>query len=79
MTPIAKRKTTIRAEPSANVRGRALIIELGAYTVRLREKGRRHWLEASWEGIYMLAAKAAALKARQERKTNRRMSRTGHA
>jgi hypothetical protein len=68
MTAIAKRKTVIRAETSARIRGRALMIELTPYTVKLREKGRRATYETSWEAVYWQAVKKAA----EERRATRR-------
>jgi hypothetical protein len=71
MTAIAKRKTVIRAETSSTIRGRALMIELTPYTVRLREKGRRTWFETTWESVYLQAAMKAADQLRAERKRKR--------
>jgi hypothetical protein len=68
MTAIAKRKTICRAETSALVRKRPLMIELRPHTVFIREKGRRAGYEVSWESVYLLGAAKAAEQRREARK-----------
>jgi len=75
MTRLATRKTQLRFEADAVVRGRALICEPTPYLCRLREKGRRTWCEVSWEAVYWLAAKIAAEARRKERRNRKEKSR----
>jgi hypothetical protein len=79
MTAISQRKTVIRAETSATMRSagryRPIMIELTAYTVRLREKGRRQWFETSWEAVFWQAVKKKAEADMEERKAKRRKRR----
>jgi hypothetical protein len=72
MTRIANRKTKLRIETDAAVRGRKLIVEPTPFTVKIREKGRQHFFEVSWEAVYSLAAKIAAETARLDRKLKKR-------
>jgi len=72
MTALAKRKTVMRAETSTTVRQRPLMIELTPYTVKLREKGRRQWVELSWESAYILACQKEADRLRGEKKPRRK-------
>jgi hypothetical protein len=68
MTRIATRKTHLQFEVDTMVRGRTLVVIPSAYTVHIREKGKRKGYEASWEAIYWLGAKIAADNAKRERK-----------
>lgn len=72
MTAIAKRKTICRAETSALVRKRPLMIELRPHSVYIREKGRRAGYVVSWESVYLLGAAKAAEQRRLMRKQRRR-------
>jgi hypothetical protein len=72
MTRIAARKTRLTFEVETLVRGRNLIVEPTPFTVKIREKGRQHFFEVSWEAVYSLAAKIAAEAARLDRKLKRK-------
>ena len=72
MTKITARKSKIRTETSATIRGRALIVELTPHTVKIREKGRRHSLEISWDSVYTAAAKKEAERLHEEKKNKRK-------
>ncbi len=69
MTRIAERKTRLRAETSAVVRQRPLIVELDAdgYGLTIRERGRRTGYAVSWTSIFVLGATQAANQRRAER------------
>jgi len=72
MTRLASRKSRLLIETSDMVRERGklreVILEPHPYTVVVRLKGMRQRYEVSYAGIYNLAARLAAEKARQERK-----------
>ena len=71
MTRLASRKSRLLIETSDMVRERGklreVILEPHPYTVVVRLKGMRQRYEVSYAGIYNLAARLAAEKARQER------------
>jgi hypothetical protein len=73
---VAERKTRLTFETDATMmyRGeaRSIVIEVpDGHTVALRLKGTRQRLLASWEGIYVHAAKREAERQRAERKITR--------
>ncbi len=68
MSKLSARETRLTLETSATFRGRQIIAQIHPLTVTVREKGRRMRYEVSWEGIFVLAAKLAAERLRQERK-----------
>ena len=72
MTQLANRKTRMRFETSDTVRGRAVMIEADAYTLRARLKGTRTSYEMSWAGVFWQAVKVATAKAQAERKAAKR-------
>jgi|GEM_PF-6660155 len=41
------------------IHGQPVVVELSSHTLRLREKGTRHFYEIDYESIYHLAAKKA--------------------
>lgn len=57
---LSKRKTPLVFETNAIIQGREISVEATPWMAVLRLKGTRHKLQVSWEGCYMLAAKAAA-------------------
>ncbi|HEV3483595.1 MAG TPA: hypothetical protein VGR97_14850 [Candidatus Acidoferrales bacterium] len=59
MTALAERKTQLKFETSATVRGKRLVIEASPYLATIRQKyTRQRRYEVSWEGIFLLAVKA---------------------
>jgi len=76
MSRIAKRKSALHFEVDTEIQGRTLIVEPGAYTVSLRQKGKQQRYEVAWESIFWLGAKGAAEAAKRERKE--RGSRANH-
>jgi hypothetical protein len=75
MTSLAHRKTRLQFETSDVIRYkgrlREIVIEATEYTAHVRLKGTRTRFEISWAGVFNLAAKIAAEKARAERKAKR--------
>jgi hypothetical protein len=59
MTDLKTRKTCLRFKTEATIRGRQLIVEVEPHLFRMREAGRRHSFELSWEGAYWVAVKKA--------------------
>ncbi len=59
MTDLKTRKTRLRFKTEAMIRGRRIVIEVEPQLFRMREEGRRHSYELSWEGAYWVAVKKA--------------------
>lgn len=76
MTLLRDRKTrlTFITDREVYERGkhRAIVVEPGPWTCGLRLKGMRQKYEISWESVFVAAAKLAADKLREERKTRRK-------
>ena len=78
MTRLDKRKSRLVVETSDTVRERGALREVilefhsSGYTLAVRLKGCRQRYDISPAGIYNLAARVAADKARQERKAARK-------
>jgi hypothetical protein len=72
MTALSHRKSKLTFETADVFRFRGklreVVIEAQPYTALIRLKGTRQRFEVSWAGIYNLAAKIAADRARTERK-----------
>lgn len=71
LTRNVKRKT------AATYRGREIMIDAGARTCRVREKGRREWLPVPWDAILHLAYKMKAAAARTEKLAAKKARRNG--
>ena len=74
MTKLARRKLLPVLETPYAIRGRALVVHVGGYGLKLREKGCRDHLEITWAQVYNRAAEIAAERARQERQRRRKRS-----
>lgn len=77
MTILRERKTKLHFETDREVyeRGkhRPIVVEPGPWTCALRLKGTRQRYEIGWESIFSMAAKLAADKLREERKSRRKL------
>lgn len=67
MTKLAHRRRLLVFETPYAIRGRALVVHVEGYGLKLREKGCRDHLEITWAQVYNRAAEIAAERARQER------------
>lgn len=63
----------VRRETDASHRWRPLVVEIGATTMRIRQKGRRHFFEVDYESVFSLAAKKEAQRIREEKKQKRKL------
>jgi hypothetical protein len=61
----------VTRQTGAMHRGRALVVEVGAFTLAIREKGRRFSYAVSYEQIYRLGAENAARLAREQKRLRR--------
>lgn len=58
---------SVRRETAAELRGKALIVELRQYSLTIRAKGARHGYEVDYESIFSLGAKKEVERQRRER------------
>ena len=65
---LASDSKPVRRETWGTYRGRALIVELGARTVTIRQKGCRLRYEVDYEAIWSLGAKKEAERKRLEKR-----------
>ena len=72
MTKLARRKRLLVLETPYAIRGRALVVHVEGYGLKLREKGCREHVEITWAQVYNRAAEIAAERARQERRRRRK-------
>jgi hypothetical protein len=72
MTDLIHRKTRLVLVTPFAVRGRAVIAEVKAEGMEIREKGKRHRMFVSWAGVYWAAVKASAAKSQAERQQSRK-------
>lgn len=73
MTALSKRKTRLLFETSANVQGRALLVNAGTHYVTIWQKGiRTSKYRVSWESIFLRGAQIEADRQMQERQARRR-------
>jgi hypothetical protein len=68
MTKLVQRKRRLVLETPCVIRGRPLMVEVEAFGVELREKGRRSKIPITWAQIFNRAAEIAADRARQARR-----------
>lgn len=61
----------VRRETLSLHRGRPLVVSLELCTVRIRQKGRRHFYEVPYAAIFDLGAKLAARQAAEEKREQR--------
>jgi hypothetical protein len=71
VTKLVRRKRLLVLETPYAIRGRALVVHVERYGLKLREKGCRDRLEITWAQVYNRAAEIAAERARQERQRRR--------
>ena len=72
MTKLVHRRRLLVLETPYAIRGRALVVHVEGYGLKLREKGCRDHLEITWAQVYNRAAEIAAERARQERQSTRK-------
>lgn len=72
MTKLVHRKRLLVLETPYAIRGRALVVHVEGYGLKLREKGCRDHLEITWAQVYNRAAEIAAERARQEGQRTRK-------
>ena len=72
MTKLLHRRRLLVVETPYAIRGRALIVHIEGYGLRLREKGCRGHLEITWAQVYNRAAEIAAERVWQERQRTRK-------
>jgi hypothetical protein len=72
VTKLVHRKRLLVLETPYAIRGRALVVQVEGYGLKLREKGRRDHLEITWAQVHNRAAEIAAERARQERQRTRK-------
>ena len=71
MRKLIQRKRRLVVETPYVIRGRPVVVEVEAFGMGLREKGRRSRIYISWAQIYNRAAEIAADQARQARRQRR--------
>jgi hypothetical protein len=69
---LSHRKRRLVLETPCMVRGRPVIAHVEAFGLRLREKGRRFFVEITWAQIFNRAAEIAAEQTRKERRERRK-------
>ena len=72
MTELVRRKRRLVLETPYRVRGRALIVNVEAAGLKLREKGCQGEFRISWAQVYNRAAEIAVERARLERQRRRK-------
>lgn len=72
MVILSRRKRRLVLETPCLVRGRPVIAHVEAFGLRLREKGRRFFVEISWAQIFNRAAEIAAEQIRKQRREKRK-------
>lgn len=73
MTKLVRRKRLLVLETPYAIRGRALVVQVEGYGLKLREKGCRDHLEITWAQVYNRAAEIAADRTRQQRQGRRKV------
>ena len=71
MVILDRRKRRLVLETPYLVRGRPVVAHVEAFGLRLREKGRRFFMEISWAQIFNRAAEIAAERDREQRRKRR--------
>jgi hypothetical protein len=69
---LRRRKRRLVLETPFSIRGRPVIAHVEGFGLRLREKGRRFFLEISWAQIFNRAAEIAAEHTRKQRREKRK-------
>jgi hypothetical protein len=69
---LSRRKRRLVLETPYLVRGRPIIAHVEAFGLRLREKGRRFFMEISWAQIFNRAIEIAAEQGRRGRRERRK-------
>jgi hypothetical protein len=69
-----RRKRRLALETPLVVRGRPIIAHVEGYGLRLREKGRRFFLEISWAQIFNSAAEIAGEQSRKQKRERRKFA-----
>jgi len=72
VTKLVHRRRLLVLETPYAIRGRALVVHVEGYGLKLREKGCRDHLEITWAQVYNRAAEIAAERARQGRQSTRK-------
>jgi hypothetical protein len=75
VTALVRRKRRLVLETPYRIQGRALIVHVERWGLRVREKGRRSILDITWGQVYNRAAEIAAELARQEKRERQRTKR----
>ncbi len=74
MTTIESYNKPLKRESLTRWRGRPLILELGPFSLTVREKGRRAGYEVDYQAIFSLGAKKKAQEVRAERASKKKVS-----
>lgn len=68
---------TVTRQTATTVQGRDLVVTLHAGYLEIRQKGRRQTFDVSYHSIFVMGAKAAADKLREERELVRKAQKRG--